>query len=432
MRKDFSVESDENDKKDVDYTKLDTDYIPEEFPHRQEVIESLWSSVFKPLLQGRKADDFVLLGRSGTGKTAITKASLEWIKEDNPEEVWNNFSIAFVNCSRKSSYKRVLQGLADELDIEWKEGVANDKNSDRIFREISNREKPVLVILDELDFLKKRNGRSYINKVLYSLTRPQEMCPSSEEWKASINVLAISNDTQVMSYISEDNLSKADPEVKECQRYTEDEIVDILQQRHDAAFSDPILDEDAIRQIAMEVKETYDSDIRRGIKILQKASELYQDHLDPEEVAQSAIKKYRDRYIEKVLQSSDIHELVIIKSLCANLMNDKKTLSKINDGYRQGCEKLGLDKQGNKRQKSESFVYRKLGELKDQDLISRRKDYSQDQNPYIFEPKVDLRRLYEKVQGKIERKGYDVEVPETSEEIEARKEAEETISKIME
>jgi Cdc6-like AAA superfamily ATPase len=426
MRQDFSVESDEGDTKQVDYSKLDTDYIPEEFPHRQEIIEDLYNSVFRPLLQRRKADNFMLLGRSGTGKTAITKASLEWVEEDNPIGVVNNFDTAFINCSRKSSYKRVLQGLADELDIEWKEGVANDVNSDRIFKEINNREKPVLVVLDELDFLKKRNGRSYINKVLYSLTRPQEMCPD-DEWNSAITVLAISNDTKVMSYISEDNMSKADPEVKECKRYQKEEIVDIIQQRHDIAFQNNFLNEEAIERIADEVKETYDSDIRKGIKILQKTSEI-EGVEDPMNVVEEAISKYRDRYIERVLQSSDIHELIIVKALCTNLMKDKKTLEKINEGYRKGCEKLGLDK-GDKN-KSRTFVYRKLDELEDQDLVNKRKDYNQAQNPFVFESKVDLERLYTKAQQKIERNGFEQKEGKTEKEIEAEQEAEEVMEDI--
>lgn len=439
MKRDFSIDSvseDQNPAMVVEDTKLDTDYIPEDFPHRDEVIDKLWQEVFSKLLQGKEPEHFLLTGRSGTGKTAITKAMLEDVQRDNSPEVLDRFETVFINCNTKGSYKRVLQGVAEQLGVDWKDGVANDKNSNKLFRKISNMEKTVLIILDEIDFLKKNNGNDYMNQVMYTFSRPDDACPI--EWKSNISLLMISNELGISGEINSDNDSGADPVVKECKRYFADEIKDILKERQEIAFKEPVLNEKALTKIAKEVKTTYDSDIRKGIKILKKVSDISHEDNEPVEIAEKAMTEYRDKYIEEVLQGSNLHELVVIKSLCSNIHNGKKKLDYINDGYRDGCERLSLEKNTNSKDqhKSKSFVYRTLDQLANNEVISKEKDHSQEQNPYVYDLKVDLERIHEKTKEKLARRGYGKvkELENTTggsiSQEQAEKEAEETIQKL--
>lgn len=389
---------------EIDDKKLDTSYIPEKFPHRQELQDFLYNKVFKPLVsQNSRAEHALISGRSGTGKTAVTKAAIKEFQENSDEAITKKSEIIYVNCSRKNTYRKVFEQIAEHLGIKWKRGMGSDKNTGRIFETMNERNKDYLVVLDELDFLKKRNGRDYTQSVLYDLSRPNEV--SEFDFNVNISLLCISNDERITEWV-EDNESEMSYDFYNCEKYFVDEIYDILKQRYDKAFKEELLDKDAIAQLAKTVRNEYDSDIRKGLKILRNVPKVYEEGKTPEEVVKHAHVEESRNHIMKVVKSSEEHELLVLQSLISNLEQDQRTLKDILKLYEKVCQDYRVETGNDKDTKSKTFCYNSLQKFCEESLINRRKDNTKAQNPYVYYLEVDKGLLKKIVREKLEREGY--------------------------
>ncbi|MFB1064791.1 Cdc6/Cdc18 family protein [Natrinema sp. H-ect4] len=407
---DFTVESEKIDQDtSINEEKLDKSYIPDEFPHREDLQEFLFENILSKIIQeGKTPENAFITGASGTGKTAVTKASIEKFSEENDDKYLKSIEIVYINCSTRNSYSKVFEGIADQIGVDWKRGIKNDRNQERLFEEMQSSGKTYLIVLDELDFLKKRNGRNYIKPVIYDLSRIEEVY--SEGLANRFSLLGISNDFSITSYMKqfdEDNESGFDPMTRECQPYYAQEISDILEARYREAFEEDILDKEAITWLAKKVKDQYESDIRKGMRVLKNVAKVHQEDKNPKEIVKEAHSIYHENRIEKTIQSCDLHELIVLSSLTHCMENDMRKLDDIRRTYREICESFKLEK-GNDKQgaKSKSFVRRRLNKFIKEGLVDRRKNYDEVQNPYVYFSKCDMDLLDEKVNERLDRKGY--------------------------
>lgn len=413
---DFTVDSEKIEQDSpIKEEKLDKSYLPEEFPHREELQKFLFDNILSKIVQeGKTPENAFITGASGTGKTAVTKASIEKFLEENDDKYLKSVEIVYINCSTRNSYSKVFEGIADEIGVEWKRGIKNDRNQERLFEEMNSSGKTYLIVLDELDFLKKRNGRNYIKPVIYDLSRIEEVY--SEDLANRFSLVGISNDFSITSYMKqfdEDNESGFDPMTRECQPYYAQEIADILEARYEEAFEEDILDKEAITWLAKKVKQQYESDIRKGMRVLKNVGKVHHEDKQPKEIVMEAHSIYHENRIEKTIQSCDLHELIVLSSLTHCMEEDMRKLDDIRTVYREICESFKLEK-GNdeKGAKSKSFVRRRLNKFIKEGLVDRRKNYDEVQNPYVYFSKCDMDVLDDKVNERLNRQGYSLEAQE--------------------
>ncbi len=125
---------------------LDREFIPDELYHRDGHIQELRRALDN--IPDQRRDDLVAIyGPSGSGKTTIAK----YVTTRYDEE-YGDLAVVYVDCAAASTSTSILHEVLSQLHRlpTRLQGVSNRYDYIAELREI---EQPVLVVLDELDFL---------------------------------------------------------------------------------------------------------------------------------------------------------------------------------------------------------------------------------------------------------------------------------------
>lgn len=250
-----------------DKSILQSNYRPEEIPHREEQIKQV-ASILAPVLRGERASNLFLYGKTGTGKTLsilyVRDELLKRVKKDSGF----NLRIEYLNCKLKKvsdTEYRILAEMIKKLGGEVPNTGLPTETVYSKFIEMIDKEKQFLVfILDEIDQAVKKISSDF----LYNLTRL-----NSELSKSQICVVGISNDLTFL-----DNL---DPRVRSS--LSEEEIVfppynalqlqEILNKRAEVAFKEKVVQEGVIAKCAAFAAREH-GDARRALDLLRIAGEI--------------------------------------------------------------------------------------------------------------------------------------------------------------
>src|SRR3989338_7800985 len=148
---------------------LQSNYTPENISHRDEQIK-LIASILAPCLRMEKPSNIFLYGKTGTGKTVVTKHVTTQISNVAKER---NLAIdvVYLNCKLKrvadTEYRLIVQ-LAKEFGLDIPAtGLPTDEVYKLFLKHIDINKKLIIIILDEIDQLVKKAG----DEILYNLTR---------------------------------------------------------------------------------------------------------------------------------------------------------------------------------------------------------------------------------------------------------------------
>ena len=84
-------------------------YIPNNLPHREEHIRYI-GQILAPSLKGSLCSNALIYGKTGTGKTAVTKFVLKKLS-DKANQLHSKLKVCFVNCRLSSTEYRVFSKL---------------------------------------------------------------------------------------------------------------------------------------------------------------------------------------------------------------------------------------------------------------------------------------------------------------------------------
>lgn len=246
---------------------LQSNYSPESILHRSAQIESI-ASILGPTLNGERASNIFLYGKTGTGKTLSARFVGEKLESKVKSAGKSHLKFLYINCKSKkvsdTEYRIIAELIAQLGGKVPVTGLPTDSVYTRFTEMIDNKKQIVVLVLDEIDQAVKKISDSFI----YTLTRI-----NSELKNAQISLIGISNSLTFM-----DNL---DPRVRSS--LGEEEIVfppynalqlrDILTARANEAFVPGVLEEGVIAKCAAYAAREH-GDARRALDLLRVAGEI--------------------------------------------------------------------------------------------------------------------------------------------------------------
>jgi archaeal cell division control protein 6 len=246
---------------------LQSNYKPEEIPHRDKQIQQI-ASILAPILRGEKTSNLFLYGKTGTGKTL----SMQYVKEEILKRFKKNLDfklrIEYLNCKLKKvsdTEYRILAELTKKLggDIPTT-GLPTQAVYNKFIDIIDSEKQLIVLILDEIDQTVKKISGDF----LYNLTRM-----NSELSKTQIIVVGISNNLTFLDEIDPRVRSSLSEEEIVFPPYNALQLQDILNKRSKEAFKENIVQEGVLAKCAAFAAREH-GDARRALDLLRIAGEL--------------------------------------------------------------------------------------------------------------------------------------------------------------
>ncbi|RLI46101.1 cell division control protein Cdc6 [Candidatus Bathyarchaeota archaeon] len=313
------------------------DYIPNYLPHREEEIRLL-GQILAPSLKGMLCSNVLIYGKTGTGKTAVTKFVINHLAK-KAMEIKSPLKVSFVNCRLVGTEYRVLSALCSSIDVKVPfTGLALGEVFDRFKSALDSKKIVLVVALDEIDALIKERG----DTLLYELTRINETLNQSK-----VSILGISNDLRFKDMLDPRVLSTLSEEEIVFKPYNAEELQDILRQRAKIAFKEEVSVDAAIK-LCSAIAAAEHGDARRALDLLRVAAELAErdgKNEISEEYVYKAQRRIEHDHIIETLRSLPMHSKIVLLSLFLLSKSKAKGLmtGDIYNVYCELCEEMGIN-----------------------------------------------------------------------------------------
>jgi len=237
---------------------LSPHYVPQELLYREEELKKMMLGV-APAFKGFKPKNILIYGKTGTGKSITTKKLLEKIESMNDNRVKG----VYLNCRVYDTRYKVFQKLVSELKNEFsKTGYSFALLYETILDWIEEKDRFIIVILDEIDFVKD------IDALVYSITRAND-----DIKKGELSMIGISNKIQFKQKLGERSKSSICEEEIVFQTYNSSQLQGILNQRVPLAFKEETITQSAVN-LAAAIAARENGDARYALNLLLRSGEL--------------------------------------------------------------------------------------------------------------------------------------------------------------
>jgi cell division control protein 6 len=312
------------------------DYLPEKLPHRENQIRLLGQSV-APVLRGARCSNIFIYGKTGTGKTAVTKFVLSHL-ESKAKEYGAPVKFCYVNCRMTGSEYRVFASLSQTLGVSIPfTGLSAGEVFDRFKLSLESSRIIFIVVLDEIDALVKDRGDS----ILYELTRINEMLS-----KSKVSIIGISNDLRLKEFLDPRVFSSLSEEEMVFRPYDASELNNILRERSKLSFVDGSLS-DAALSICSALAAAEHGDARRALDLLRVAGEVAERQVSTvitEEHVRDAEKHIEHNRVIDALQNLTLHSKLVLLSIyhLSKASGTSAMTGEIYDVYNELCGEIGV------------------------------------------------------------------------------------------
>lgn len=280
---------------------LRIDHIPDhdKIVGRNDQIETV-ARRLKPTITGGSGKGTLLLGKSGSGKTLVTRYVSREVEQrgvDNGIRVGR----AIIDCAQRRSEVQTVIHLSKSLNAPDKtgitipsSGIATGAYYDRLWTIIDELYDAVIVVLDEIDRLSPPDDAQNVlpeeaddSKFLMQLSRAGE----ENDVEASLTVVGISNDLKYGDRLDTRVESSFAPDEIVFPAYDANQLGDILRRRKDA-YHDGILSDDVIPLCSAFSAQEH-GDARRAIDLFRLAGEVARSE-DADEVREEHVRSAND------------------------------------------------------------------------------------------------------------------------------------------
>jgi len=312
------------------------DYLPHKLPHREEQIKCLGQTV-APVLKGARCSNIFLYGKTGTGKTAVTKYVLNHL-ETKAKEFDAPVRVCYVNCRLARTQYRVFARLCQSLAVSVPfTGLSVGEVFDRFATGLDSSKIVFIIVLDEIDVLIMTRGAS----LLYELTRINETLLNSK-----VSLVGISNDLRLKEFLDPRVLSSLSEEEIVFRPYDASELRNILLERAQSAFRDSALSDGALSLCAALAAAEH-GDARRALDLLRVAGEVAERtgaDVVVEDHVREAEKHIEHNRVFEALKNLTLHSKLVILSLfhLGKASVRRAITGEIYEIYNELCGELGV------------------------------------------------------------------------------------------
>jgi cell division control protein 6 len=308
------------------------DYLPEKMPHREEQIKLLGQTV-APVLKNARCSNIFIYGKTGTGKTAVTKYVLSHL-ESKAKEYGAQVKFCYVNCRMTGSEYRVFATLSQNIGMSIPfTGLSVGEVFDRFRAALDSSRIIFIIILDEIDALIKDKGDAF----MYELTRINETLT-----KSKVAIIGISNDLRLKEFLDPRVFSSLSEEELVFRPYDAGELRNILLERSKLSFQEGVLSDSAL-SICSALAAAEHGDARRALDLLRVAGEVAERQdatvITEEHVRQAEKHIEHNRMIE-ALNNLTLHSKLVLLSVY-HLNKSNATTGEIYDVYNELCGEMG-------------------------------------------------------------------------------------------
>ena len=318
---------------------LQNTYVPPQLVHRDSQIDDI-VNIIAPSLNKDKPSNILIIGKTGTGKTAVIKYVGDELKK--ADDMKNNCDFLYINCETVDTPYSILYNISNHIVKDPSKGIpftgwSLEKAFTSLIRLIDDVDKVFIIVLDEIDQSYNRNG----DDIFYFLTTINEMLEHSR-----VSIIGITNNSKFHETLSPKIRSRLGEEKVIFPPYTPPELIDILSERAKEAFYPNAIDDEVIPLVAA-ISAQDSGDARKALDLLRLSADIAERNND--KIITAAHVNYARQKIE-IDASTEIVKSLTLQSklvLVAIIKNPGNTEGDITTGdvyplYTQFARKIGL------------------------------------------------------------------------------------------
>ena len=244
----------------VNREPMSFDWMPNNLVGRDKELSEL-AGMFSHIEDHNSSCRSVITGPVGSGKTVLSKRFGDDLLKHL--EGKRKISYAHVNCRNNPSTSQVLQQIAISLDSGHPErGLSSGEIIQSIRRNLLSHNNHLLLVLDEVDVLVRRDNFDLI----YKLLRIDE----SQERKGSLSLILISQDSMLLKLFEPAIISRLGASnIIQLKPYDKKGLIQIIKQRADIACRSGSISEEILEKIGVMASES--GDARLAIELLDSS-----------------------------------------------------------------------------------------------------------------------------------------------------------------
>ena len=338
---------------------LSFDWVPPRLVGRDSELGEL-ASIFMGIEGDGVSCRAVVTGNVGSGKTVLTRRF--YLDLSTKLEGRRKVTISHVNCRNHPSTSQVLQQLALSLDSGHPErGFSSGEIIQGIRRNLKAHNNHLLLILDEVDVLIRRDS----SDLIYKLLRIDE----GQEEGGSVSLILVSQDMTlftlfekaVKSRLGASNTLTLNP-------YGPDNLVRIARQRYEASCRPGSVSDGALNKIGSFASDA-GGDARMALELLEAAirrtekdgrNEVTEDDVHPSSIREASVEPSQ-------VDDLSVHQKLVLLGISRRLKKaDEVSSGDARKLYELVCEETGMKAMGY------TTFWKHMKHLESEGLIVRR------------------------------------------------------------
>jgi len=237
---------------------LEPDFIPDELPHREREMKNL-QRMFFPVLEYSSPANAMIMGKSGIGKTVLSKRFMKWLEEEATTNK-RSIKIVYLSCLNTRSDYSIMLSIMKEINDNYSvKGTGIDLIKEDFKRYMN--ENPgvhLVLILDEANLMMNDT------QLIGYLTRAKAM----DIGPISLILISIVDVRDKMD--PGERSSFGEYTLVHLRKYNREELSDIINQRITLSLHDSAITDGARKLILDGACEREDA--RVGVELLRKSA----------------------------------------------------------------------------------------------------------------------------------------------------------------